>query len=152
VLALERALVDTGLFAAKWVAMVDAGQRAGEAVRDTAAALRDSLPTLEDVVRANDAWVKLPPTVQPAARALVLQSASPSEAWDVLRRDVVAAEIRRRLAADPHLQSVDGHRLSAAFDRYRELEEKKRELVCDAIVDRWLHEQQDRLLVETGAG
>lgn len=68
----------------------------------------------------------------------------------MLRRDIIAGEIRRRIGADPQLQSVDGHRLSSAFERYRELQSKKRQLVCDVIYNRWLSEQQHRMLSANG--
>ncbi|MDB5297953.1 MAG: helicase, partial [Phycisphaerales bacterium] len=148
--AVNAAVTGAQLFAAVWANSVDASLRAGDTFGPTAAALRDRLDTLEDVVRANGAFGGLPATLQRAARGLVLASASAADAWDALRREVVAAEIRRRLSADPQLQAVDGHQLSAAFDRYRELEAAKRQLVCDVIVDRWLNDQRDRLLVDTG--
>jgi len=149
--SLEQAIADTGLLAASWAGDDDLALRRGESFSATAASLRDHLPGLEDVIRVKESLAKVLPTVRPAAQELLQQSASPTEAWDVLRRDIVAGEIRRRLAADPHLQNVDGHRLSSSFERYRELEGKKRQLVCDVIYDRWLHEQKDKLLADTGS-
>jgi hypothetical protein len=150
VVALGRALASAGLFAPAWLAAADADLRVGKPFAFVAAALRDKLPTLEDVVRVREAVDQLPPPVRPAAAELLAAAADPAEAWDVLRRDVLAGEIRRRLAGDPRLQDVDGHRLASAFDRYRKLEEKKRQLVRDVVVDQWVNVQKDRLLSDTG--
>ena len=65
----------------------------------------------------------------------------------ILRREALAGEISARLAADPNLQSVDGHQLETAFNRYRELDEVKRKLTRAAILHRWTSRQQERLLV-----
>ncbi|QOV87323.1 AAA domain-containing protein [Humisphaera borealis] len=148
--AVEQAMVDAELFAVAWLRGIDLSLCKGEPVLPAVVALRDQLPTLEDVIRAKDALAAVPPMVRPAAEALLLQSAEPAEAWDVLRRDIIAGEIRRRIGADPQLQSVDGHRLSSAFERYRELQSKKRQLVCDVIYNRWLSEQQHRMLSANG--
>ena len=68
----------------------------------------------------------------------------------MLRREVLASEIRRRLSADSKLQATDGQRLSTAFDRYHELDRRKRDLVRECIADIWLDRQRDRLVSDTG--
>lgn len=144
--ALLNVLGGTELLNPTWLNHADLSLRQGKAFTPMASALRDQLPTLEDVIRVKESVARLPAIVRPAAEAMLSQSAEPAEAWDVLRRDIVAGEIRRRIASDAQLQNVDGHRLSSAFERYRELQNKKRQLVCDVIYSRWLHEQKDKLL------
>ncbi|HEX8912255.1 MAG TPA: AAA domain-containing protein, partial [Humisphaera sp.] len=150
VLAAERAMADAGLFNPGWLERADAALRAGQPLAPGARLLEEQLDTLEDVVRVHEAVGKLPPTVRPATIQLLQQSADVADAWDALRRDVLAGEVRRRLAADPHLQAVDGQRLESVFDRFRKLNEKKRDHVREDVVHMWLDVQRRRLLNDAG--
>jgi hypothetical protein len=148
---LEGALTASKLFEATWLAAVSKKLRAGQAAAAFLSGLADRLDTLEGVLRVREGLGAVPATLRPAAESLVKQSAGPDEGLAVLRREVMAAEITRRLRAEPHLQAVDGQRLRQMFDQYRELDAKKKGLVRDAVLHQWVAKQQERLLAATGS-
>jgi hypothetical protein len=125
--------------------------RGGQAGAAFLSSLADRADTLEGVLRVREALASLPAPLRPAAQALVKQSAEAEEGLCVLRREVLAAEITRRLRAEPQLQSVDGQRLGQLFGQYRELDAKKKDLVRDAVLHQWISKQKERLLAATGS-
>jgi hypothetical protein len=148
---LESALAATKLFEPGWLGAVNRKVRGGHAVAVFFTAFADGVDTVEGVLRVREALAALPPALHGAAGALVKQSAGPDEGLKLLRREVLAAEITRRLKAEPQLQSVDGKRLGQLFDQYRELDAKKKDLVRDAVLHRWVDRQKGRLLANTGS-
>jgi hypothetical protein len=148
---LETAMASARLFDGGWLAAVSKKLRAGQAGAAFLSSLAERVDTLEGVLRVREALAGLPALLRPAAEGLVKQSAGPEEGLRVLRRDVLAAEITRRLRAAPQLQSVDGQRLAALFERYRELDAKKKDLVRDAVLHQWTSRQKERLLAATGS-
>ena len=148
---LEGALAGARLFETQWLAAVSKQLRAGHAATAFLTTLAERVDTLEGVLRVREAMAALPPSLRRAAEGLVKQSGEPDEGLIVLRREVLAAEITRGLRAAPHLQSVDGQRLRQMFDQYRELDAKKRDLVRDAVLHKWIDRQKGRLLAATGS-
>ena len=148
---LERALADARLFDAAWLAAVSKKLRAGQMAANYFASLAARLDTLEGVLRVREGTAALPAPLRPAAESLVKQSAPPEEGMNVLRRQVLAGEISRRLRESPNLQAYDGQRLRQMFDRYRELDGQKKALVRDAVLHKWTTVQKDRLLAATGS-
>ncbi len=55
------------------------------------------------------------------------------------------------MQADSNLQGVDGQKLRTSFERYRTLEDQKKVLVRDVILDHWVGKQKKRLLATTGS-
>lgn len=148
---LERAVGAAGMFAEGWLGERKAEWRGGGLTGAVLGSLRERLPSLEDVLRVREGLVRLPGELGPAVRELVGASAAVEEGLRSLRRGVTEAEIVRRLAASPEIRALDGRRMEAVFERYAELEEKKREKVADAIVHRWVARQRERLLASTGS-
>ena len=148
---LESSLAGARLFDRAWLAAVSKQLRAGHAATAFLSNLAERVDTLEGVLRVREGIAALPATLRPAAEALLKQSAEPEQGLNVLRREVLAAEIARRLRAAPHLQSVDGQRLQQMFEQYRELDARKQELVRDAVLHKWVDRQKGRLLAATGS-
>jgi hypothetical protein len=148
--ALEQKLLGAQVFSGGWLAEASRAARSGQPFSDKAGELESSIDTLEGVVRVQAGLAKLQPGARAALAQLVEQSAGEEAGWAALRKVVLAQEITRKLAADPMLQNVDGRRIRGSFERYRALEAQKRDLVRDAILDRWVGEQRERLLADTG--
>jgi hypothetical protein len=147
----EAAMASARLFDGGWLAAVSKKLRGGQAGAVFLSSLAERVDTLEGVLRVREALAGLPAPLRPAAEALVKQSADSDEGLRVLRREVLAAEITRRLRAEPQLQSADGQRLAQLFEQYRELDAKKKDLVLDAVLHQWTSKQKDRLLAATGS-
>jgi hypothetical protein len=64
---------------------------------------------------------------------------------------VLTSELRRRVRERPELNRLDSDQLTHHFDRYHELEDKKRRLVRDHVLDLWIGKQKERLLASTGS-
>jgi len=148
---LEGLLRDARLFESQWLSAVERKLRAGQTAATFFANLNSRLDTLEGVLRVRQGLADLPKFVRVAAEQLLHQGAGADEGVRLLRRDMLATEITRRLRAAPHLQSVDGQRLRQTFDRYRELDAQKKDLVRDTILHRWVSRQKERLLAATGS-
>ncbi len=148
---LEAAMSRAGAFEAKWSAATAGALRGGSLGAATFAALSDRVDTLEGVLRLRDGLAALPEPLRGPVKALVTAATEPDDGINTLRRDALAGEIARRLAADPALQSTDGRRIAASFERYRALETSRRQLVRDAVQHRWLSRQRERLLATTGS-
>jgi hypothetical protein len=146
-----QALHAAKLFDPKWLADLESQGRQNQLALETLTQLSNRLSTLEPILRTRQSLAGLSPALGSAAQQLLSQSAQADEGLQALRRVALASEISGRLRANPDLQSVDAHRLQAAFDRYRELEAKKKETVRDAILAHWLGKQQERLLASTGS-
>jgi hypothetical protein len=123
---------------------------AGKDVAPVAQRLSESAQTLEGVIRISEGITQLPPLLKDALRSLLDASPEPESAISAVRRHALAGEISRRLQAEPQLQAVDDHRVRTAFNRFRELAEKKKSLVVDLIRDHWISKQKERLLAGTG--
>ncbi|MDB5355834.1 MAG: hypothetical protein JWN24_2287, partial [Phycisphaerales bacterium] len=139
------------LFEAAWLAKSSAGFRAGQAAEPILAPLSQRIDSLEGVLRVGQGLAALPNELRDAIEHLVTASVDAQEAQVVLRRESTAGEIARRLMNEPQLQASDSRRLQDAFDRYRALDEKKRELTRDTVVHRWVSRQKERLLASTGS-
>ncbi len=111
--------------------------------------LADTLPQLENVLRIYEGMLALPEQLRPALTALLKQGAAASEGWASFEKALLAAEISRRLRDDSWLQAMDGQRLKTTFERYRELDQKKRQLVREAVLHHWVTRQKERLLAST---
>jgi hypothetical protein len=148
---LEFELAATGLFDLRWLSAASKQTRAGKTAAEAVSALNDQLDTLEGVLRTRAGLAKLPPALSPSAEQLVLASADPEAGFAAMRRAVLAADITRRLRSDPQLQDIDGQRMKSSFERYRSLDEQKRQIVRDAVLHRWTSRQKERLLATTGS-
>lgn len=148
-LALEEATAHAGLFDHAWLASFHHAARRGDETLPTLRALDETLDTLEGVLRAREMLAALPDPLRSAVTRLLGGPDAPG-AINGLRKAVLARDISHRLATDRALQSVDGQRVSAAFDRIVELEKQKRDLVREQILFRWVSLQQARLLADNG--
>lgn len=135
----------------EWITNTDRQLRKGGAVGPTVQALAERVEEVESILRIRAGLTKLPAGIAAAVRKLVARAVEAETALGAIRKAALAAFIARRLAEDPRLQSVDGQRVSSAFERYRELEEKKRKLVREVILHQWTSKQKERLLAQTGS-
>ena len=148
---LAASLASSRLFSPQWRLKVDAKLRAGNTLHPGIAALAEHLGDLESVLRIAVELQALPTALRDAVAGLVKQTAGVKEGLGILRKGVLGAEILKRLAADANLQGIDGQRLRTSFDRYRTLDEQKKEYVRRAILHRWITVQKCRLLANTGS-
>ncbi|MDB5304232.1 MAG: hypothetical protein JWM97_1781, partial [Phycisphaerales bacterium] len=148
---MEDATSRARLFEAGWLAKITAEFRAGKAAEPVLAALAQRIDSLEGVLRVRQGLAALPGDLREPIGLLVAASLDAENAQVLLRREATAGEIARRLRDQPQLQASDNRRLQDAFDRYRTLDEKKRELTRDAVVHRWVSRQKERLLASTGS-
>ncbi len=139
-----------GIINLEWIAGTKKDLCAGGVVSKRAQSLADALDQLENVVRVREGLPKLPAAIRKSAETLMGASVEPEIAVAVMRREVVAGEVRRRLSADPHLQQADARHLETVFNQYRGLEQRKLTLVKETIVHRWTALQKQRLLALTG--
>ena len=153
--ALRIAAVETSL--AKAGLLTDAARRdlstacrAAKPVGPAVSALAARLDTLENVLRVSDGMKRLPDSLTGPAATLLASRCRAADGFAVVRRNVLAGEIVKRLRENPQLQAVDGQRLQTSFERYRKLSEKKKELVREHVVDSWTAKQKARLLAATG--
>jgi len=149
--ALLQSAAASRLFAKPWTEDFDGQLRVGGDARETMVDLADRVGDVEPVLRVRAALAKLPAGLRDAVTMLVSEPFDPGTAAAALRKAALAAEITRRLAADPRLQNIDGQRVAGIFTRYRKLEEKKRGLVRDVILHQWTTRQKERLLAATGS-
>lgn len=148
---LEEAAKQAGLLSGEWLTARTIEWRGGDVAAPTLAALRERLPSLEDVLRVKEGLAELPASLATAAAELVARSAVVEKGLRVLRRGVVEAEAVRRLTESPQIRALDARRMQTMFERYAELEARKRDKVRDAIVHRWVSRQKERLLAGTGS-
>jgi hypothetical protein len=151
IIRLEEALHASSLLAEEWLLNFSASLRAGKFAHDTASALSDHLDDVEGVLRVRAGRAALPTGLGPMADQVLSQLSSAEDALASLSQKVLSNEITRRLRENPALQAIDGHRIEAQFDRFRELELRKKQLVRDAILHHWTSKQQERLLAGTGS-
>lgn len=147
---LEEKLVVSGLFTQSFCAEVGGAMRRGVAVQPLLASLAQHLSTLETLLRLRDGLLQLPASLLPAVKLLLRQGTSPEHGLMALRKGVLAAEITGHIRKHPQLHSLDAPRLQRYFDRYRGLDEEKKQLACQVIVHRWKSRQKERLLASTG--
>ncbi len=86
----------------------------------------------------------------PAADQILGQLTTADEAMTAIQQKVLTQTITRRLRENPALQAIDGHRIDTAFDRFRALDQQKKQLVQKSITHRWVSKQKERLLAATG--
>jgi hypothetical protein len=151
IVRVEEELHSSSLFADDWLATFSASLRSGKLARETAGSLSDRLDQLEGVLRVRVGRAALPAMLGPVADQILSQVASVDGALASVSQKVLSNEITRRLRDNPALQAIDGHRIEAGFDRFRELELKKKQLVREAILHHWTSRQQERLLAGTGS-
>ena len=147
---LEEELLTAGLFGPAWLADFAAQQRRGEPATEPITTLAGRADSLEGVLRVHDARAAVPVEMGPAVDALVTQGADPAVAVAALDRAAVEGSIARRLRADPNLQRTDARKVESLFDQYRQLADRRRELVRDAVEHHWVSKQKDRLLAAAG--
>jgi len=148
---LEETLAGSHLFERGWLSSVFGQWPAGQQTEKTLAGLIEGIGDLEDLLRIRAGLTELPREFQEPAKAL-LEASLPADAGvAALRKAVLAAQISERLRGNSALQTLDGQRILASFERCRALEDNKRELVRDSVLDHWISKQQERLLVGTGS-
>jgi hypothetical protein len=148
---LQSSLAGSGLLDPAWLAAAMEPWRNGQAACDMVGRLRDTLDSLEDVLRVRTDLTALPPALRGPLKAVLGQPLSAEDGWTVLHRAGLANAITERLRTNPDLQALDRQRLQSSFDRFRELEQTKARLVRDAVLHHWVSRQQERLLVSTGS-
>ncbi len=147
---LEETLAGTFLFDHKWLQEFGASVRGGAEALPTMQALAGKLDTLEGVLRVRDGMALLPGPLTEAAATLLDVGANADAGYSAIRRAVLSGEITRRLRSEPNLQAVDGHRLKNTFDRYLELSARKKQLVREVIISKWIGRQKERLIIQAG--
>jgi hypothetical protein len=147
---LEEQFAASTLLDPKWLADFSASPRSGKLARDTAAALTEKLPQLEGVLRVRAGRAALAENLGPIADQILSQIATANEAITAIEQKVLSNEITRRLRDNPTLQAIDGHRIDTSFDRFRELDKQKKQLVQKCIAHHWVSKQKERLLAGTG--
>lgn len=148
---LEECLKSTGLFDATWAAAFIRSMSGQGRAGDLLARLRDRFDSLEGVLRIRLEMAGLPAALQRGMQQPFEHPVSAETAGAALRRAVLEVEIGARLAGAPALQAFDRQRLAGNFNRYRTLEQEKRGLVRDLVLQSWVGRQQQRLLVGTGS-
>ena len=149
--ALEQSMRASNLFNTTWLTQAFTQLREGKQAGETLAQLEKRFDTLESVLRIHDGVSQLPENLAKNIRITLTAGIEPGEAVAALIRCVLAAEVRRRLQANPELNRLDSQRLTHLFSRYHELEEQKRVLVRDYVLDQWIEKQRSRLLAMTGS-
>lgn len=142
-------------FAPAWRAEHKKAWREGGIARPTTEALRDALPTLENVLRLKDALAKLDFSLgaQAAARVreLLAAGASPDLGLDAMRLSVTTARAQEILEATPGLHAFDAQRVQSMFARWESLADKRREAAVEKVLSHWRSLQRTRLLAATGS-
>ncbi|HLN28430.1 MAG TPA: AAA domain-containing protein [Gemmataceae bacterium] len=147
---LEETLVGSHLFDRGWLSSAFGQWRAGQKTEKALAGLNERIGDLEDMLRIRAGLAEVPKEFQGPAKAL-LDASTPADAGvAALRKAVLAAQISERLRGNATLQTLDGQRILASFERCRALEDNKREFVRDSVLHHWTSKQQERLLVGTG--
>jgi hypothetical protein len=147
----EESMLASGLLDKGWLAKCFADGRRGQPLRERISKLAERLGDVENILRIRVNLGKLPPGIIQAIARLIEQPIDPPSSQEAMRKVALAAEITRRLQSDPRLQGIDAQRIASTFERYRKLEQKKRDLVRDAILHRWVSKQKERLLASTGS-
>lgn len=146
---LEAELKGAKLFRQPWLEQFHDKLCQGEYAADLLQLLLDGLPDCESVLRIDEAVDKLPANLRKATTELLRRSVSVSDSLAVLDKLSWEHAIRVELATCPKIARLDGERLSHNIQRYRDLRADKHQLVCAAILHRWLELQKQRLLVST---
>ncbi len=147
---LDASLAAAAVFHPDWRNAFMARLLEGSTASPTITPLSERLGTLEAVLRTRQELTAIPLPLRSAAESLARLSAGTDETLQALRREILAGEISRRLRDDTRLQGIEGRRMQAAFDRYRQLELEKRDLVRDVILLLWIERQRQRLLAANG--
>jgi len=147
---LEETAANTAMLNPECLATTAATIRAGAEAEAVYTNLLSNLRTLEDILRIREALTTLPKPLASATATLLQASTDPATGLRALQRDVTSAEITRRLATNPKLQSLDPRRMQTLFDRYRELDLEKRQKIQAAVLHQWTTRAKDRLLASTG--
>ena len=135
------------LFCTPWLIATDERFRAAEMAEPFFNELWDKIDTLDHVLRIRHSLGALPEGLRQTIQPLLARTENASAAFDAVRKTVLGAEIKRRLAADPQMYAVDAQRIQAGFDRFEKLQEQKRELSRDVLLNKWMTVQKNRLLV-----
>jgi hypothetical protein len=151
ILALLETLASAGLFSARYRADLDAFLREGHPCAALVLGLQERLSSVEGLLRIEAGVGSMPAPLAAALRKLLDAGAGPEPGWAALKKGAVAAELSRRIRENPTLQAFDAQKLAATHSRYRALEAKKRVLVREAILHRWIGKQRERLLASTGS-
>lgn len=149
--AFERKLESTGLFADAWRGALRNSLRQGGRAAETFAKLDSFLPQLESVLRLRARLADLPPALVAVVRVLLDQSADPDAGWRAVHRAGIGVELGRRLRQEPLLVKLDDSAITASMNRYRQLEEAKRERVRAHVLALWTRRQRARLLAPNGS-
>lgn len=148
---MQSRLAETGLFAPGWLNQVRRQSRDGKPFAPVVADLTAWLGKLEGVLRVRHDLAQLTPPLTEAIGKVLGQGLSTEESWNVWHKSLLAAEIARRLRDLPFLQTVDGDKLRASFERYRLLDERRKGLAGASGLAFWIGRQRERLLVGTGS-
>ncbi|MEZ6191739.1 MAG: AAA domain-containing protein [Phycisphaerales bacterium] len=149
--ALEQSMRGSGLFSPAWMDAAFKQLREGKQAGETLGRLQQGFDTLESVLRVQDSVARLPENLAKNVRAALRSGLEPKQAVDALCRGVLSGELRRRLTETPELNRLDSQRLAHLFDRYHDLEAKKRTHVRDYVLNLWVGKQQGSLLAGTGS-
>ena len=144
-------LTESGLFRADWLHRVFERLCRGESLTADFEQLQDSVSVLEEVLRIQDKLDQLPAPLRKIVGDVLVSATEPDAALNAVRHRVLSDDIADWLKSNAKLQTLDGPRLTNLYRESRRLEQDKREVVRDAILDRWIGRQRERLLALTGS-
>ncbi len=144
--ALLDALDQSRFFETIWLNQLDQQLRGNQEARPSLEQLHDLFPTLEDVLRCQQAFRSLPESVRHAASDLIHDKLDGATGILALRKELIGKEIARRIQDDPQLQQVDQEKMLTLLGRYAELSDSKQKLSRDYILNRWAALQKELLV------
>ena len=144
------ALHQTELFSSSWIPEFRSELNAGKPAGPTTREFLTQFDTMECILRLRLAYTNITESLRSATASLIFQSANAAAGMPVLKQSLLKKEIANRIRTNPFLQQVDKQRMEICFQKYHELEAKKRILVRDVIDHLWVTRQKQQLLSSTG--
>ena len=148
--AAEEALAATGILSPTYIEQrATATKTAFGGAAGEVRPLLESVGDLEAVLRFAEGLGSLPGELREALGPLLDAGVSPAAGRAALVKRCLGHELARRVAAEPRLSRLDPAALEHAAARFAKLEQRKRGLVRDVILHRWVGAWRRRLLADT---
>lgn len=106
--------------------------------------------TVEGILRIRERLESASTDTRRALEWLLERGAAADAGWAAVEKAGLSAELGRRLSSAPVLHKMDAERVRASYDRYRALEQRRRALARDHVLQRWRARQGERLCASTG--
>ncbi len=105
----------------------------------------------EHVLRVKNGLAAFPGPWRQAIEPLIRQLVAGEAGCEILSKALLTARLSSRIKTNKSLLLNDGARLQNSFDRYRQLDNQKRDLAQKVIQHCWVSKQKERLLASTGS-